>query len=193
MICNHAELSMVCRNLVYSTVHRGRALAVPLEDWGLPLGARIEPSPCLMDVANLDEETALPIKLTFWVGGSDGRVLHESPLLTMVPGVTVQSWNVDLLHAWVLGCLARFIGLCIHLFVRSGIWTPKSVHLGSEQKKKLALLHLKTELLDHYARRRKADPEFVKKHSEAIALYQQYALQGLLGARWRLKLFRYVT
>lgn len=161
------ELFLICRNLVYSTNYRGRALAVPLDRWGLQVGARLEPGPSLMDIASLEEAT-LPIQVTFWVGGSEGRVLHESPLLTLVPGITVQSWNIDLLHAWVLGCLARFIGHCIHFFLRSGIWTPTSIYLDSEQKKKLAIRHLKTMLLDHYARRRREDPDFARKHSEVF-------------------------
>ena len=155
----------ICRNLVYSTYHRGRALAVGLESWDLPLGARLEPSPSLMDVASLDE-AKVPIQVVFWVGGTEGRVMHESPLLTLVPGVTVQSWNIDLLHAWVLGCLARFIGMCMWFFIRSGIWSPKSAYLDTEHKRRLAILHLKSELLDFYARQKKADPEWPKKHSE---------------------------
>lgn len=159
------ELYEICRNLVYSSYHRGRALAVDLESWDLPLGARLEPSPLLMDVASLDE-AEVPIQVVFWVGGTEGRVMHESPLLTLVPGVTVQSWNIDLLHAWVLGCLARFIGMAIWFFLRSGIWTPKSAYLDTDQKRKLAIAHLKSELLLFYARQRKADPDWPKKHSE---------------------------
>ena len=159
------ERSEICRNLVYSTYHRGRALAVGMESWDLPLGARLEPSPLLMDVASLDE-AKVPIQVIFWVGGTECKVQHESPLLTLVPGVTVQSWNIDLLHAWVLGCLARFIGMCIWFFLRSGIWSPKSAYLGTEQKRRLAIIHLKAELFDFYARQKKADPEWPKKHSE---------------------------
>jgi hypothetical protein len=118
-----------------------------------------------MDVASL-EEADLPIQVTFWVGGSEGRILHESPLLTLVPGVTVQSWNIDLLHAWVLGCLARFIGMCFWFFLRSGIWSPNSVHLDSEQKRKIAISHLKSELFGFYARQKKANPNWRKMHSE---------------------------
>ena len=147
------ERSAICRNLAYSTYHRGRALAVGMESWDLPLGARLEPSPLLMDVASLDE-AKVPIQVIFWVGGTEGRVQHESPLLTLVPGVTVQSWNIDLLHAWVLGCLARFIGMSIWFFLKSGIWTPKSTYLDNEQKRRLAISHLKTELFAFYARQK---------------------------------------
>jgi hypothetical protein len=155
---------VIIRHLVNSTRYRGRSLSVELGFLGLPEGARLEPSRLLPDVYNL-EICALPIELTFWVGSPDGRVLHDSPLF-MVPGVTINSWCVDLLHAWVLGPLAKMIGLAIHLFLATGIFAPSSQYLQAEHRHKLSMLHIKTKLKEYYARNHRQDPDWIKKHSE---------------------------
>ena len=158
---------VIIRNLVNSTRYRGRSLSCELEYLGLPNGARLEPTRALPDVYRL-EECELPIDLVFWVGSPDGRVLHNSPLFS-IPGITVRSWCVDLLHAWVLGPLAKMIGLSLHLFLLTGLFTPSSNYLTAENKKRLALLHLKTKLKEHYARVQGDDPTWNRKHSEVLS------------------------
>ena len=139
-------------------------MSAELSFLGLPEGARLEPSCALPDVYRL-EQSELPIDITFWVGPPDGRAIHSSPLFG-IPGVTIRSWCVDLLHAWVMGPLAKMIGLALHLFLMSGIFTPSSHHLTAHDKRRLALIHLRTKLKEHYARVHRDDPNWNQKHSE---------------------------
>ena len=155
---------VIVANLVNSSKYRGRALPDGLRYLGLPEGARLEPSRSLPDVYDL-ETVALPIDLTFWVGSPDGRVLHHSPLF-MILGVTIASWCVDLLHGWVLGPLGKMIGLCIHLFLLTRVFTPKTNYLNGEDKNRFAMLHIKATLKEHYKRVKGDDPEWHSKHSE---------------------------
>ena len=155
---------IIVRNLVNSTRYRGRALGCDLDFIRLPDGARLEPSRSLPDVYKL-EDVALPIDLTFWVGSPGGRVLHHSPLF-IIPGLTIKSWCVDLLHAWVLGPLGKMVGLSIHLFLASGVCTPSSNYLSADNKKRLAMVHMKATLKEHYKRVKGDDPTWAVKHSE---------------------------
>ena len=159
-----AMRDIIVRTLVNSSRNRGRALCNDLPFLELPQGARLEPSQSLTDVYTL-EAAALPIELTFWLGSPDGRVLHPSPLF-MIPGVTVESWCVDLLHGWVLGPLGKLVGLCIHLFLLSRVFHPTSQYLYAINKNQLALQHLKSTLKEHYKRVKVNDPTWHSKHSE---------------------------
>lgn len=144
---------------------KGRVLQTGIPQLGLPQGARLEPSPDLQDVFGL-EAKRVPLRIHFWVGPEGGRVKHASPLF-WIPGVTVQSYCVDLLHCLVLGPLAKYIALTLRMFIKSGIFSPQQAHLlDSEDVQRIALQHIKSLLRIHYRRKRRESQEWQKQRSE---------------------------
>lgn len=156
----------IYRLLVYRRTARGRTLQAAFPTLGLPRGSRLEPSAALPDVG-LFESLETPFTCKFYIGGERGRVLHDSPFLR-IPGVTLESWNIDLLHTWHCGPLSTYITITLRkLLTETDIWKPSIAGLDKEELSKLSLLCLRAELQTHYKLRRQSDPEWSKKGSEA--------------------------
>jgi hypothetical protein len=85
--------------------------------------------------------------------------------LFKIPGVTVESWVVDVMHAWHLGDLLIFNAACIWFVLRCGTFAPQSASLDAEDQYRVALLRIKSELHNHYKLKRK-DAQWQKLHSE---------------------------
>lgn len=171
------ELRCITSKLVSSTKHRGRILVSAVRVGGveLPAAARLEPSESLMDVFELESAT-VPLSVSFWTGGADGRIMHASPLFK-IPGIDITSWNIDLLHAWVLGPLGKYIGLALISFLDSGIFEPRVSHLLFEHRRELAIVHIKSLLGEHYQDMRREDPYWQTKHSQAVIQVRLYSRQ----------------
>ena len=151
--------------LLYRHTQRGRVLSKAFPALGLPRGSRLEPSRSLPDVG-LFESQQTPFRCQFYVGGERGRVLHDSPFLH-IPGVSLGTWNIDLLHSYHFGPMSTFITVAIRRLLKADIWKPSIVGLDQQELNKLALLSLRAELQTHYKRRRQNDPNWSKKGSEA--------------------------
>ena len=113
----------------------------------------------------------MPIRIVFWVKPYKlCRILHETPLF-MIPGVTVASWCIDLLHAWHLGPLARYVAMVCWLMIRSRVLVSKAcAHLDKETTEKLGLLGIKTLMWAYYKEQRRDDPDWAKKNSEVMLI-----------------------
>ena len=122
---------LIIQSLVYSENLGGRGLTEAIPAFSLPVGARLEPSPELLDIADF-ETLELPCIVIFWV--NERRLIHESPLVR-IPGVGHDSWRIDLLHAWQLGPLERYVGASFNLFLNSGVFFPNSSYLDKTEKK----------------------------------------------------------
>ena len=164
-ISNPGVQSAIYNLLVYKKKGRGRCLKKAFPDLGLVREARLEPSATLPDVA-MFESMACPFTCTFYVGGRDGRVLHESPFLK-IPGVGLGTWCIDLLHSWHFGPMSTYITHTLRLMLGSSVWKPSIPDLDADERNKLALMALKAELWTHYKMRRANDPTWSKKGSEA--------------------------
>ena len=151
--------------LGYRKNGRGRCLLRGLQAVGLAKGARLEPSPSLPDIG-LFEKTPTPFTCTFFVGGKNARVLHKSPFL-QIPGVTLSTWCIDLLHTWHYGPMSTYITHTIRLLLGTEIYKPTIAGLDKEESDKLSLMALKAEMWTYYKRKR-SDPEWNKKGSEAM-------------------------
>ena len=110
----------VARLMIYRKSGRGRCLQKKHDALGLPKNARLEPSSTLPDVG-LFEMQDVPFRCIWYVGGQHGRVLHISPLLR-IPGVTLDSWCIDLLHSWHYGPMSTFLTFAIRALLQTDLY-----------------------------------------------------------------------
>ena len=137
-------------------IGRGRCLKASLPALGLKQGWRLEPSSSLPDVCDFAKQCC-PFRCIFYTGGKDGRVLHMSPFL-QIPGVSMDTWCVDILHTWHFGPMSTFIAYCLRLFLTTMIYRPTIPDL-EEEADRLALLCLRAELWSYYKRLRESDED----------------------------------
>ena len=150
--------------LVYNKKRRGRALVRDFVALGLAKYDRLEPTKYLPDVS-LFERKSVPFSVTFWKGCKEDRLVHGCPLF-IVPGVTIDSWVVDVMHSWHLGDLLIFIAWVMWYFLKLGVFAPVSVYLDAEECQRLSLLRIKSEMYMFYKNKRK-DPQWKRTGSEA--------------------------
>ncbi|CAE7541050.1 unnamed protein product [Symbiodinium sp. CCMP2592] len=164
----------ITRHLEYKKATLGRALVCDLPQLGLRKGWRLEPCPGLPDVGQF-EFTPLPFDCTFWVGPEDGRLTHGCPLFD-IPGLTWESWAIDIMHSWHLGPLQQLVSLTLHFCIGSGLFAPKTIHLNASDRQQMSLLVIKSELFLFYQQLRELDPEWKRKGTEVWNL-----TLGMLG------------
>ena len=144
---------------------RGRCLQKAFDELGLPKMARLEPSTLMPDVGSFEQQQC-PFSCIFYVAGEHGRVLHVSPLF-QIPGVSLSSWCIDLLHTWHYGPMSTYLTFAIRALLSTEIYKPgNSAVLDKEENDKLCLMALKAELWMFYKHRRATDKEWSKKGSE---------------------------
>ena len=163
-INDRVTMNEIVRNLEYNRKKRGRALVRDLVLLGLRKGWRLEPSAAVPDVSQV-ERTQLPVEVTFWIGPEDGRLTHTCPLFRL-EGVTLDTWSIDIMHAWHLGPMQQFISLSIHSCLNTGLFGPRTRRMNAEDIRELALLSIKSELFQFYKMLRDTDPDWRKKGSE---------------------------
>ena len=127
------------------------------------------PSPALMNVANF-ESTTVPFVAKFWRMSKLDRVVHDCPLLEIEDqaGFGYSNWVVDTLHSWALGPLGALVAKTLLTCVKSGVFSPKSTFLSSEDSDRLAMLHIKSLCTQHYCRKKVSDPKWKTSGTEAI-------------------------
>ena len=143
----------------------GRVLKKEFAALGLKQGDRLEPSSELPDVDTFNVQPC-PFKSVFHTAGPNSRVLHISPLLS-IPGVSLDTWCVDVLHTWHYGPLSTFIASALRTLLQTPIYQPNMDGLDNIETQKLALLALKAELWMYYKRKRHEE-DWRKRGSEAL-------------------------
>ena len=154
------EVNLLLR---YQKSGRGRVLKNHFPPLGLRRGWRLEPHAAFPDVDDFHTRPC-PFVCMFYTGGKDGRVLHVSPLL-QIPGVSLDSWCVDILHTWHYGPMSTYITQALQQLLETSIWKPAVQGLEKEDEQKLALFAMRAELWAYYKRKRN-DPEWKKRGSE---------------------------
>lgn len=167
LIRDVADRSAVFQQLEYKETLKGRVLTAAIPELGLPKHARLLPSRSLPDVGDF-ETTPTPFEAVFWTASLDARLTHDCPLLA-ISGVGLESFSLDIMHTWHLGPLQLLVSLCINFFLGTGLW-GNSTRVGAADKKKLALLAIKSELFQWYKEKRK-DPDWRAKGTEDSWLY----------------------
>ena len=158
-----AELrSKVYQSLAYRRKFRGRVLLRDVRELGLKKHSRLMPSTTLPDVA-MFEFMEVPFTASWWTATPDDRLLHDCPLF-QVPGVTLEAWSLDLMHAWHLGPVQTLVSMGFNFCLDTGLWSPKT-DIDASEKRRLGLLALKAELFQWYRDQRK-DPEWRKRGTE---------------------------
>ncbi|CAE7376332.1 unnamed protein product, partial [Symbiodinium microadriaticum] len=146
--------SLLCNR---SKVGRGRCIRASFPALGLKQGWRLDPSPGLEDVCDFAKKQC-PFKCVFFIGGKDARILHVSPFL-QIPGVSVETWCVDILHTWHYGPMSTFIAYSLRLLLTTMIYRPAIPDLEKVEADRLALLCLRAELWTYYKRLRESDSD----------------------------------
>lgn len=165
IIVDQETLEFLLSHLAYKYKQLGRVVCKRLPALGLKAGDRLEPSVELPDIAKLKRTSPIPIQLTFWTASiKHARLLHESPVFD-IPGVTVESWCVDILHGWHRGPLSAYVAFSLHFLVDSTLFDPLSKNMDADLRHRLALLHIKSEVKIYYSEMRQ-DEDWRKKGSE---------------------------
>ena len=149
--------------LRYQKSGRGRVLKSRYDPLGLKRGWRLEPNSEFPDVDDFNNRPC-PFSCWFYTGGKDGRVLHMSPFL-QIPGVSLDTWCVDILHTWHFGPMSTYITQTLQHLLDTPIWKPAIPGLEKEDEQKLALFAMRAELWTYYKRKR-SDPDWKKRGSE---------------------------
>ena len=173
--------------LRYGKAGRGRCLKTAYRPLALKRGWRLEPDRQNPDVDDFNEREC-PLTCTFYIGGKHGRVLHCSPFL-QIPGVTLETWCVDILHTWHFGPMSTYITFTVQQLLTTPVWKPGIEGLEKEDEQKLSLYALRAEMWAYYKRKR-ADPEWHRRGSEARGSENNRSQQKLLkpGLELSLKL-----
>ena len=159
--------------MFYRKAGRGRCLQKEFRPLGLPRRARLEPTSSLPDVGTFEDQQP-PFSCLFYIGGIDGRVLHVSPLF-QVPGLSLDSWCIDLLHSWHYGPLSMYLTCTLRALLSTDLYKPgNAATLDKEENDKLCLLALRGELWMYYKQKRATDPEWNKRGSEAGLAAKSY-------------------
>ena len=134
----------------------GRTLRTDIPHLNLMAGDRLHPALGLRDVGQF-ERLEPRCSVLFWRCGKTDRVVVLSPIL-QIPGVSMLSYGVDLLHAWALGPLQRFVAMCIWYIIKSGMLSPVAGWLSAGDRDSIALNQLKSALWGFYEAERRRDP-----------------------------------
>ena len=115
----------------------------------------------------------------FWRMDKKCRVVHDCPILEhpATTGLSYDDWVADLLHTWALGPISGLVGKSTLFVVKSGIFTPTSVHLDSEDRDRLAMLHVKTLVSKYYKERKEIDQSW-KHTGTQVARYFTWELSN---------------
>ena len=163
----HTLMYISKKTVTYQTP--GRVLRNDLPQYNLCRGDRLEPCDDLPDIADF-ERAATPFNCIFWRMKSTDRVVHDSPLLH-IPGVGVETYRIDLLHAWRLGPLGVLVAECLWFCVRCRVFVPRTLlYLGSDELNALSMLQIRSELTIYYYIRRRTDPTWERLSSEICEL-----------------------
>ena len=137
------------------TGSHGRVLTQSLPTLGLEAGDRLEPSPTLPDVGDL-ENLALPAVITFWRKSLDTLTRHRNPLFCDATGLSPKrAMTIDTLHALYLGVLNTWAKTAVWYLLLSGIFGH--LHYADENLR-AAVLVLRNSLIAWYKQRRADHP-----------------------------------
>ena len=156
------------RQLIFQSIknnfaNRGRTITRDLPRFNLMRGDRMEPSDAVWDVFQFETLTP-PFDVVFWRMTSRDRILHTSPLFD-IPGISIRSHAIDLLHTWHLGAEACYLGLFFNFVLGSGVFNPSIPYGSTSDNRRFAMMTLKGDLWRYYAERRRTDPSFRRRGS----------------------------
>ena len=154
----------VLNALRYDSRFLGRGLIHDIPALGLLANDRLEPCLELNDIATFEVQTP-PFVCRFWrMDLRHDRLLHATPIFENIPGLSVKSIAIDLLHTWHLGGMADYIAFVFWFLIKSRVYTSIA-HLSKDDDYKVALLKLKAEMWAYYKQRDKDDFDFRTKGS----------------------------
>ena len=130
----------------------------------------------LWDVADFEQKTP-PFRVIFWLAPPNARLQHKSPIFS-IPNVTVNTWSADILHTWALGPLGSYVALGIWYAFDIGAYASGLPWLDAEEKQRLQLLSLRSELWQYYKDRRDGDPNWKKTGTQILNI-----TLGMLGKK----------
>ena len=137
---------------------RGRALKCDIPRLGLQKWDRLEPTPWMPDVALVDkfdfnEPSNYPLRLIFWRRTLETFTRRRCPLFSSEINTSVeQNFAIDMLHAFYLGVVPKWIGLVLWEFIKADVF---NTGMGEDAKVVLTLRQIRKKLWDYYRIARK--------------------------------------
>ena len=144
--------------------HMGRTLCADVPSMGLLRGDRLHPNDDLVDI-HMFEQTQVPFTALFFRCNAEDRLIYVTPLCR-VPGISVETYCVDLLHAWHLGGLNYYVAYALTVILKTKVFAPGIAGLPLQDCYRLALVHIKTKLWSYYRDLYRQDPRWRKAGSE---------------------------
>jgi len=157
--------SMVLQALRHSGPTGSRYVYKDIVTLTLKAGHRLEPCEKLRDIHQFEHQDC-PFDCVFWRGVKTDRITHSTPLWD-IEGMSLSMFGIDMLHTWALGAMQSFVGFTFWHFLRSKVFSSGLAWLSLEEDEKIGMIQVKSEMWRYYRARRKRDPEWKAKGSEA--------------------------
>lgn len=154
-------LDMIVSRLFYDrrdSGSQGRALKEDVPGTPLVKGLRLEPSPCLPDVAGLDNVCVFPFEAVFWNPTARAGTKHRNPMFDPAIGVTPRTLCVDELHTMHLGVFQDFVSRALWALLDKDVWNS-SPGATEEVKRKAGAIHLRHDLFAYYGEEKRTRPD----------------------------------
>ena len=160
MVYSEPQLQTLLGSLAYDKRKQGagRTLQIDLPALGLLRNDRLDPSPLLPNVGDLDARRDFPFRLVFWrAPGDSGWVKHRCPLFSPRSYLSPSRICVDELHTLCLGVFQSYILAAFWQLIDVNVW---DVGQGLTQEALVAtsVLRLRAELLAWYRAEKQRQP-----------------------------------
>ena len=144
-----ADKAMLVSALTYDKRqhgNRGRCLIRAVHLFHLERGDRLEPSPGLPNIADLDI-CLLPVLLIFWRASEQSMTIHRCALFDRELGITAHTLSIESLYTFNVGPMMVCLHFCWMVF-DTNLWTFAG---SAEEVRKLSVMAIRSELWNFYS------------------------------------------
>jgi hypothetical protein len=138
-----------------SAAGRGRCLRGNYDPLALRQGDRLEPSSWLTDVGGF-EHLEPPFQVVFWRSQNEPICKHRCEVFS-IPGVTLLSLAIDILHTLHLGVYKSYCMTAIWACIDKDVWNTNA--LSADVRVASSCRRLREDLFAWYKQKRRDDPE----------------------------------
>ena len=133
--------------------NKGRCLRAGIPELSLRTGDRLEPSADLPNIGDFEALVSrLPARVVFWRRDNNTVALHRNPIFS-VPGVSIQSMAIDVLHTLHLGVFKTYCWATLRGLIAADAWSVGTCTV--DVRDQLSVARCRVELLGWYKDRKK--------------------------------------
>lgn len=188
VVLSAEDLDLLKRTLSYDkrpTGSHGRALVRDLPHLRLRKGDRLEPSPMLPDVGNL-EALSPPATVTFWRPENSSLVNHRCPLWDTAIGLTaMRCIAIDMLHTFHLGTVLEWVTKFVWHLLQINIFNRPETNAHERNIQSITLLKIR--LNTWYAEYDRTHREEDRQITRLSDLTPKMVGAGARGSKMKLK------